>query len=67
MPQVAKDLPNTQQADTNDYLDIKTYGGGSDHFAKCGPGIYGFNWWFNDTGGKHPDTLTWPDVNIPIL
>ena len=62
VPQVAKDLPNTQQADTNDYLDIKTYGGGSDHFAKCGPGIYGFNWWFNSTGGQHPDTLTWPDA-----
>lgn len=62
VPQVAKDLPNTQPADTDDYLGIKTYGGGSDHFAKCGPGIYGFNWWFNDTGGKHPETLTWPDA-----
>ena len=62
VPQVAKDLPNTQPADTDDYLGISTYGGGSDHFARCGPGIYGFNWWFNGTSGRHPDTLTWPDA-----
>lgn len=49
-------------AETNDYLDIKSYGGGSDHFARCGPGIYGFNWWFNAKGRQHPDHLTWPDA-----
>ncbi len=59
-PQVPADLPNTQKAATDDYLGIGTYGGDSDHFAICGPGIYGFNWWFNGTGRRHPNALTWP-------
>ena len=61
-PQVPKDLPLTQRAETNDYLKIGTYGGGSNHFSRSGPGIYGFNWWFNRTGRDHPDRLTWPDA-----
>jgi CubicO group peptidase (beta-lactamase class C family) len=61
-PQVPKDLPLTRQASTDDYLKIGSYGGGSDHFSKCGPGTYGFNWWFNRTGRDHPDRLTWPDA-----
>lgn len=61
-PQTPKDLPLTKQAETDDYLGIGTYGGGSDHFTKCGPGVYGFNWWFNETGGAHPKTRTWPDA-----
>ncbi len=61
-PQAPADLPNTVKADTNDYLEIGTYGGESDHFSKSGPGVYGFNWWFNTTGGKHPDTIAWPDA-----
>lgn len=61
-PQAPADLPLTQKADTDDYLGIGTYGGGSDHFTKCGPGVYGFNWWFNGKGGPHPDALTWPDA-----
>lgn len=61
-PQVPKDLPLTREAETNDYLAIKSYGGGSDHFSKAGAGVYGFNWWFNSTGGQHPQTLTWPDA-----
>lgn len=61
-PQVPKDLPLTQPAETDDYLNIGTYGGGSDHFSQCGPGIYGFNWWFNRTGRDHPDRRTWPDA-----
>ncbi|MFO1021826.1 MAG: serine hydrolase [Planctomycetales bacterium] len=61
-PQVPRDLPNSSSAKTNDYLKIGTYGGESNHFTKAGPGIYGFNWWFNDTGGKHPQTLNWPDA-----
>ncbi|MAT16565.1 MAG: hypothetical protein CMJ46_14995, partial [Planctomyces sp.] len=60
-PQTAKDLPRTEKgAETDDYLEIGTYGGGSDHFTKFGAGIYGFNWWFNETGRDHPDTRTWP-------
>jgi CubicO group peptidase (beta-lactamase class C family) len=61
-PQVPKDLPLSSDAQTNDYLRIGTYGGESNHFSKSGPGIYGFNWWFNDTGIQHPDVLTWPDA-----
>jgi hypothetical protein len=58
-PQVPKDLPRTQKADTDDYLGIGSYGGESDQETD-GTGIYGFNWWFNDTGRVHPEALTWP-------
>lgn len=61
-PQAPKNLPATRKAETDDYLEIASYGSGSDHFTKCGPGIYGFNWWFNATGRQHPDALTWPDA-----
>ncbi len=61
-PQVPKYLPVSSDVKTNDYLQIGTYGGESNHFSKSGPGIYGFNWWFNDTGSHHPDVLTWPDA-----
>ncbi len=61
-PQVPKDLPVSGLAKTNDYLRIGSYGGESNHFSRSGPGIYGFNWWFNDTGSLHPQTLTWPDA-----
>jgi CubicO group peptidase (beta-lactamase class C family) len=61
-PDVPFDLPHTQQAGNDDYLQIGTFGGGSDHFTKFGPGIYGFNWWFNKTSRLHPRALTWPDA-----
>jgi len=62
-PQTAKDLPQTQEdGKDDDYLGIGSFGGGSDHFTKEGPGIYGFNWWFNDTGRRHPEALTWPSA-----
>jgi CubicO group peptidase (beta-lactamase class C family) len=61
-PQVPIDLVLSSDAPTNDYLHIGTYGGESNHFSKAGPGIYGFNWWFNAKGAKHPDQLTWPDA-----
>ena len=57
-PQVSANLPFTRPADTDDYLRIGTYGGGSDQVRDTGPGNYGFNWWFNDAGGG----LTWPDL-----
>ncbi|MCA9098868.1 MAG: DUF5060 domain-containing protein, partial [Planctomycetaceae bacterium] len=41
-----------------------SYGGGSDHFTTFGAGIYGFNWWFNETGRLHPASRTWP--NAPV-
>ena len=61
-PQVPRDLPLSSDAPTNDYLQIGSYGGDSNHFTTAGPGIYGFNWWFNDVGGKHPVAITWPDA-----
>lgn len=59
-PQTAPDLPHTQSDSTEDYLGIGSYGGGTDHFTRFGAGIYGFNWWFNETGRLHPDARTWP-------
>ncbi len=61
-PQTPRDLPHTLKADTNDYLKIGTYGGGSDHFTDYGAGIYGGNWWFNRVGRLHPNSITWPDA-----
>jgi CubicO group peptidase (beta-lactamase class C family) len=61
-PQVPRTLPLTKEAETDDYLKIGTYGGGSDHFSRCGPGIYGFNWWFNDKVAGQEDRRTWPDA-----
>ena len=61
-PHVPKNLPHTKKAGTDDYLGIGSYGGGSDHFTEAGPGIYGYNFWFNGTGREHPDELTWPDA-----
>lgn len=45
-PGVPAELPRTTK-EGRDYLGIGTYGGGTDqtHF---GPGIYGFNFWFNE-------------------
>ncbi len=37
-PQVPKDLPLTQHAETDDYLKIGTYGGGSNHFSRSRTG-----------------------------
>ncbi len=61
-PHVAADLPHTKGGEGEDYLGIKSYGGGSDHFTKFGPGIYGFNWWLNSTGRTHRRNITWPDA-----
>lgn len=62
-PQTPKDLPQSKKDGLDDdYLDIESYGGTSNHFSEDGPGTYGFNWWFNDTGRTHPDVLSWPDA-----
>lgn len=61
-PGVPSYLPQTAKAETNDYLGLGTYGGGSDHFTDYGPGIYGFNWWFNAEGRTHAGRITWPDA-----
>lgn len=61
-PQAKRNLPISREAKTDDYLKIKSYGGGSEHFTRFGPGVYGFNWWFNATGDRHRENLTWPDA-----
>ena len=56
---VAADLPRTQ-ADGDDYLKVGTYGGSSDQ-TRYGPGVYGFNFWFNgpvSISGKR----VWPSL-----
>lgn len=61
-PQALFDLPATKPAEQDDYLNIGSYGGNSDQFSMCGPGTYGFNWWFNEKGRTHPDARMWPDA-----
>lgn len=51
---VPPDLPRSS-AETSDYLDVYFTGGGTDQTPR-GPGIYGFNWWFNT------EKRTWPDA-----
>ena len=56
-PGVPADLPRTKGKDA-DYLDLGSYGGGTDQ-TPYGPGVYGFNFWFNQS---HTDEqpLVWP-------
>lgn len=61
-PQVPIELPLSVKAATDDYLKIGTYGGESNHFSDAGPGVYGFNWWFNTPGRTHRDKPAWPDA-----
>jgi CubicO group peptidase (beta-lactamase class C family) len=58
-PDVPGDLPHSTLAG-EDYLGIGTHGGGSDQ-TPFGPGIYGFNWWFNATVGES-GKRNWPDA-----
>jgi CubicO group peptidase (beta-lactamase class C family) len=58
-PQVSSILPRTSSGGS-DYLGVGTIGGGSDQTG-YGPGIYGFNWWFN------PSSYTWPDAPDDIF
>lgn len=50
---VPKDLPRTT-ANGQDQLGIGTYGGGNNQ-TQYGPGIYGFNWWYNEGRIAFPD------------
>jgi len=45
-PGVPADLPRTK-GKTEEYLGIGSYGGGTDQ-TPYGPGVYGFNFWFNE-------------------
>ncbi len=55
-PGVPADLPRTR-IKASDYLGVGTYGGGTDQ-NRNGPGVYGFNFWFNErmAGGER----VWP-------
>lgn len=56
-PQVPASLPRTN-GKSDDYLRIGSYGGPTDQ-TEYGPGVYGFNFWFN----KEPDDTgirAWP-------
>ncbi|HPO13153.1 MAG TPA: hypothetical protein PLI09_06885 [Candidatus Hydrogenedentes bacterium] len=63
-PQAPFDLPATKPAEQDDYLNVGSYGGNSDQLSVCGPGTYGFNWWFNEKGRTHPEARMWPDVPV---
>jgi hypothetical protein len=54
-PAVPDSLPRTAGGPVDDYLRVGTAGGGHDQTA-LGPGVYGFQWWFNVDG------RLWPDV-----
>lgn len=53
-----------------DYLGVRSFGGGTNQHRDYGSGIYGFNWWFNAPGHLGPEhpragqtfNLTWPGV-----
>jgi CubicO group peptidase (beta-lactamase class C family) len=49
--------PRTAGGSPDDYLGLGSAGGGVDQTG-LGPGIYGFNWWFN------PDGQTWPAAPV---
>lgn len=60
-PDVPRTLPISSGPDSEDYLGIGSYGGGSNQVQAAGPGNYGFNWWFNQPGPKG-DRRLWPDA-----
>jgi CubicO group peptidase (beta-lactamase class C family) len=63
-PGVAGDLTVTAGGTPNDYLNVWFTGGGADQ-TPYGPGVYGFNWWFNDTVGTSGN-LMWPDAPADV-
>lgn len=58
-PAVPNNLPVTGTAGS-DYLNVDTLGGPSDQ-TPFGPGIYGYNWWFNTKVGT-TSSLHWPNA-----
>jgi hypothetical protein len=58
-PGVANRLPVTSSGGS-DYLGVGTFGGDSNQ-TPFGPGLYGFNWWFNGKVGTGSN-LHWPDA-----
>ena len=61
-PQVPRSLPISKGDSTDDYLNIGSYGGGSNQIPDTGPGSYGFNWWFNTPGPNTGGLPLWPDA-----
>jgi CubicO group peptidase (beta-lactamase class C family) len=59
-PHVPRDLPRSATSQPDDYLQIGTYGGGNNQ-CFYGPGVYGFNWWFNGVA-PGSDQLVMPDA-----
>jgi CubicO group peptidase (beta-lactamase class C family) len=57
-PQVPSNLPRARHEEPDDYLQVGSYGGGNNHWEP-GPGLYGFNWWFNAPMPKSGG-LYWP-------
>jgi len=61
---VPLNMPKTKtqlKAPFDDYLGVKSYGGGVD--MGDGQGIYGFNWWYNKVftvPPRNPPLLAWP-------
>ena len=59
-------LPRTLASDpAGDYLNIGSSGGTSDQ-SPFGPGIYGFNWWYNANVGT-TNNLAWPDAPTDLI
>ena len=62
------DIPSTMQVSTDttasDYIPVYSYGGSVNQSAE-GPGIYGFNWWFN-TSYEGTGPLTWPSAPADV-
>jgi CubicO group peptidase (beta-lactamase class C family) len=56
-PGVPASVPRTKGRD-QDYLGVKSYGGGTDQ-TPYGPGVYGFNFWFN-ARAEDKGARVWP-------
>lgn len=67
-PQVPHELPHAMPCKhVNDYLHLGTYGGGADHFTHLGPGIYGFNWWYNGFSPQQDGRLLFPELPKDLI
>ncbi len=67
-PQVQYDLPHASPCERiDDYLEIGSYGGGADHFTQYGPGIYGFNWWYNKPTPMHKGKRLFPSLPDDLI
>jgi len=60
-PCVPADLPVSRTKEVDDYLNIASYGGGNNQ-TKVGPGLYGYNWWFNAPLPGGEGRRVWPEL-----